>query len=118
PRPSLGAVLSCTRVPFRATDGRRSEGDARLYRILITESAYLIWKLRNERVICEEGNPATPASRTEIESRWRRAINDRLATDCKMTNARKYGTKALQRALVEQTWKGTLQNEDKLPPDW
>ncbi|KAH9907668.1 RNase H-domain-containing protein [Fomitopsis serialis] len=119
PRPSLGAVLSCPIAPFKTDKGKPKTGETRLYRILMTESAYLIWKLRNERVIVDEDHPrGSPATPTEIESRWLQAINERLTLDCKMTDEKKYGKKAIKRLTVERTWGRTLKDESQLPGDW
>ena len=90
-------------------------GDQRLYRILMSESAYLIWKIRNKRVISDEGQPAT---KNEIKNKWMYAINDRLRMDCRMTNTHRYGKKALKVKLVEKTWSGVLRDEEALPATW
>ena len=119
PRPSLGAILSSPIAPFRTKKNKPKTGDARLYRILITESAHLIWKIRNERVIRDDNEPARPPiTRREINARWKTAMNARLAEDCALTNPGKYGKKALPKSLVERTWSKTLKNEDDLPHDW
>ncbi|KAJ7033898.1 ribonuclease H-like protein [Mycena alexandri] len=89
-------------------------GTTRLYKILITESAHLIWRLRNERVIQRKG----PASLPEIRNRWLKIVNNRLAMDCAMTNGFKFEKKALKMSLVKKTWKNTLKNERKLAKDW
>ncbi|TFY69397.1 hypothetical protein EVJ58_g437 [Rhodofomes roseus] len=119
PRPSLGAVISSPIAPFKSDKSKPKSGDARLYRIIMTESAYLIWKLRCERVIGGAENPNQPLATTkEIEGRWIHAINDRLAVDCQMTNSNRYGKKAIRQSLVERTWGGILKNEEELPPHW
>ncbi|TFY59887.1 hypothetical protein EVJ58_g5494 [Rhodofomes roseus] len=119
PRPSLGAVLSSPIAPYKNTKGKPKSGDTRLYRIIMTESAYLIWKIRCERVIGGAENPNQPLpTLQEIQGRWLHAINDRLATDCQLTNSDKYGNKAIRQSLVERTWGGVLKNEDTLPPNW
>jgi ribonuclease HI len=51
PTVSLGTILGCGLAEFRDDKGKLKRGTQRLYRILISESAYLIWKLRNDRVI-------------------------------------------------------------------
>jgi len=86
----------------------------RFYRILITESAHLIWKIRCERVIRNEGELTTA---NEVRSKWLAAVNLRLELDRKMTNP-KYEKKALNKSLVLGTWKGVLKNEQDLPDDW
>ena len=47
---TLGGVLGCRLAAF-STGGKPDRGKNRLYRILMLEAAYLIWKLRNERRI-------------------------------------------------------------------
>ena len=119
PRPFLGAVLSCAIAPFKTSKGKPKTGDARLYTILVTESAHLIWKIRNERVIQEDNQPARPpATRREIRARWESTINARLSEDCALTDAGKYGGKALAKSTVERTWSKVLRDEDDLPHDW
>jgi ribonuclease HI len=92
----------------------KDPGEERLYKILITESAHLIWKLRNERVIGGDG----PAPLAKIMNGWLKTVNNRLAIDCAMTNTKKYGRKALKSSLVKKTWKKTLRNERALAKDW
>lgn len=119
PRPSLGAVLSSPIAPFRTKAGKPKAGDARLYRILMTESAHLIWKLRNERVIRDTDEaPKGVATKDEITARWTAAINARLAEDCALANQGKYGKRALPGNTVQKTWSKVLKDEDNLPPEW
>ncbi|KAJ7161041.1 hypothetical protein C8R46DRAFT_905409, partial [Mycena filopes] len=87
-------------------------GTTRLYRILISESAYLIWLLRNERVI--NGKTLHP---DEIRNRWKHRLDIRTF-DCLMTNKAKYKSKAIKKSLVLATWTKIIQDEDRLPPDW
>ncbi|KAJ7036854.1 RnaseH-domain-containing protein [Mycena alexandri] len=89
-------------------------GTTRLYKILITESAHLIWLIRNERVI--QGNG--PAPLAKIRNRWLRKINTRLAIDCAMTDQLKYGKRALRMSVVKKTWRKTLKGERTLARDW
>ena len=50
---TLGTTLGCPLATF-TTRGKPDKGKGRLYRILCSETAYLIWKLRNERRIRDE----------------------------------------------------------------
>ncbi|THU82291.1 hypothetical protein K435DRAFT_620544, partial [Dendrothele bispora CBS 962.96] len=99
---------------LKTRSGKRNTGAERLWRILTAESAYLIWKLRCERVIQNEN---TAFSEQEIEKRWAYMINERLQLDRRMTNW-KYGKKGVKPKVVKATWKGLLQVEDLLPDDW
>ncbi|KAF5335272.1 hypothetical protein D9758_016227 [Tetrapyrgos nigripes] len=113
--PGLGAIIgAATGEVTNNETGKRIPGDTRLWRILITESAYLIWALRCERVIAKDN---TPFSEEEIENRWWKMIDERFKLDARMTS-KKYEHKAMPRKLVENTWKGLLHDEENLPEDW
>ncbi|KAJ7048014.1 hypothetical protein C8F01DRAFT_1008483, partial [Mycena amicta] len=88
PWPGLGMMIAAGAAKF-VREGQRDKGAGRLYQLLIIESAYLIWLLRNERVIQNEGAPHTEE---EIRNRWINAINARLKLDCELT-CKKYGKK-------------------------
>ncbi|KAF5344335.1 hypothetical protein D9758_013247 [Tetrapyrgos nigripes] len=114
-RPGIGAIIgAATGEVINSQTGRRISGETRLWRILITESAYLIWVLRCERVIANDNKPFTEE---EIENRWWKMINERFKLDARMTS-KKYEGKAISRKLVEDTWKGLLHDEEHLPEDW
>ncbi|KAJ6628183.1 hypothetical protein B0H10DRAFT_1940730 [Mycena sp. CBHHK59/15] len=78
PAVTLGTILGCGLAEFRDDKGKIKCGTQRLYRILVSESAYLIWKLRNNRVISHDGAPATEE---EIVNKWKFTINQRLQVD-------------------------------------
>jgi ribonuclease HI len=78
PEVSLGTILGCGLAEFHDESGKEKKGTRRLYRILMSESAYLIWRIRNDRVISRGGEPATE---DEIVNRWKFAINQRLQVD-------------------------------------
>ena len=54
---SEGAVLGGGLTSFRRSDGKLDTAKNRLYRILVTESAHLIWVLRCERRIANGDTP-------------------------------------------------------------
>jgi ribonuclease HI len=107
-RPTLGEIMAC------GTIEKANTGISRLFRIVVSESAHLIWKLRNERVIGEKG----PASTREIRNRWVKSINNRIALDCALIDATKYGKKSIRKSVVRKTWCKVLRDEDRLPNDW
>ncbi|KAJ7192375.1 hypothetical protein GGX14DRAFT_537760 [Mycena pura] len=116
PEVSLGTILGCGLAEFRDGRGKVDQGARRLYRILMSESAYLIWRLRNERVIDRAGEPA---SEEEIENKFKFVINQRLQMDKVLANRPRGGQRpALLPKLVLETWSGTLDNELSLPKDW
>ncbi|KAJ7699515.1 hypothetical protein B0H17DRAFT_926241 [Mycena rosella] len=71
---------------FCAAVKKGDAGTARLFRILVSESAHLIWCLKCERVIQEKD----PASNQETKNRWLKLMNNRLELDCLPTNEVKY----------------------------
>ncbi|KAJ7744622.1 hypothetical protein B0H16DRAFT_1322072 [Mycena metata] len=116
PAPTVGAILGCRLATFKV-DGRKSQADARLYTILMTESAHLIWKLRCEFVVGREGKD--PASEREIHNRWVHVINERLEIDRSLTDQLRYGKQySIAPSLVRDTWKGILEDEANLPDNW
>ncbi|KAH7868334.1 uncharacterized protein C8R40DRAFT_1156802, partial [Lentinula edodes] len=78
----FGTILCCGLADFKDNKAKRLPGKSRLFRILISESAYLIWKIRNERVI----NEKPPITKTQIRNRWRWTIENRLRMDCLLTS--------------------------------
>lgn len=51
---TLGGIMGCGLASFTSND-KPDRGKNILYRILMSETAYLVWKLRNERRILDEG---------------------------------------------------------------
>jgi len=121
PTPSLGTILGCgcinlrpiTRPRDNDEPNKRStlQGPSRLLQILLSESAYLIWLLRCERVI-----QGKQISRNEIEGRWLRAINARLTTD--KINATIIKRNEGFTNLTVNTWEQALEKESELPLNW
>lgn len=121
PALSLGLIIGCGAVRFTTVDGKGDEqealGTSRLFRIVLSEAAYLIWRLRCKRVIEHEDEPDWKHPTAFIESEWLRIINDRLTSDRLLTNQRIYKKKALKKSLVIDTWQ-CLIDPASLPDDW
>ncbi|KAH9476331.1 hypothetical protein JR316_0011906 [Psilocybe cubensis] len=119
PNATLEEIILSTRPTRREKPKGKmldnAEGEARLLRILMTESAYLIWKIRCDAVIKHEGQQQ--ATGIEIHNKWLKTINSRLELDSILTRP-KYGKKALKKKVVLNTWRGTLRDEGNLPRDW
>ncbi|KAJ4464950.1 hypothetical protein C8R41DRAFT_912550 [Lentinula lateritia] len=111
--PTIGDILGCGLARIKNQQVILT-GDCRLWKLLIALSAYLIWTLRCERVIANEGRPF---QQIEIQNRWNKSINNQLKMDCQMAHKR-YEEKALPRGLVIQTWRGVIKDEKNLPMDW
>lgn len=117
PRIQLGTILGCGMADFKNDKGKRCPGANRLFRIIVSEAAHLIWKLRCERTIQRTNTPEDWHSTQEIEQRWRNAINKRLQLD-KIMCDKHYGKRVLSHHRVIATWRATLANESSLPENW
>ena len=121
PEVTLGMILGCGSMNLhparpegrnqRGTQSVAHQGPTRLFQILMTESAYLVWTLRCERVIQEN-----TLSDGEIGARWHRAINERLTND-KVT-ATKIRRSDKFTKLIKETWEPALRKEGELPETW
>ena len=113
----LGDIIGCSLTEFKS-QGKPDRGKNRLYQIIVSETAYLIWKMRNERRIRDGDMPERLTSDAVTTNRWTHAINKRLTIDRTLTNNNKFGKKALNVKTVKGTWKGCLKDEEDLPTDW
>jgi ribonuclease HI len=113
---NVGDVLGCGLTNFKSADRKPSQGTNRLYRILISEAAHFIWKLRNDRLFKYQSEDDWP-QQSEIHNRWLATINARLTLDRSVTH-NKYGKRALKHRLILDTWDKTLKNEQDLPKNW
>ncbi|KAF8193564.1 hypothetical protein K438DRAFT_1507860, partial [Mycena galopus ATCC 62051] len=80
PELSLGGILGCglVAVGFRDAAGKPDKGLQQLYKILISESAYTIWKIRNDRVISRSGELLDESA---IINKWVFNLNRHLQLD-------------------------------------
>ncbi|KAI0054457.1 hypothetical protein BV25DRAFT_1833638 [Artomyces pyxidatus] len=117
PRITLGTVLGCGLATITDSSGKPKEGASRLLRIFVSETAFLIWKLRNTRVIEHRDDPSFRHTKEAVQNRWLHTINTRLTLDRAMTNSR-FEKKALPEDTVLRTWSGVLSNKGSLPDNW
>ena len=75
----LGDILGCGLVNLKK-EGKPDKGKNRSRRILMSETGYLIWKMRNERRI-RDGDDQTGDTINEATCRWNYALNKRLTID-------------------------------------
>ncbi|KAJ7809292.1 hypothetical protein B0H14DRAFT_3090931 [Mycena olivaceomarginata] len=114
PKISLGRVLACGFAEVEDANGKRDRGADRLYRILVSETAHLIWKLRCLRVIEWGSDPSRYFSEYEIHNRWLACINACLRTDILLTDRKKFGNRALNFKRVLNTWRCVLKDAENL----
>ncbi|KAH9911854.1 uncharacterized protein B0H18DRAFT_823024, partial [Fomitopsis serialis] len=117
PAMTLTTIQSANLMQWTTSNGKRRKNAERLWRILVSESAFLIWKLRCERVIGHESEEDWNHSHRAIVNRWKRTIEDRLHLDMTMSHKR-FGRKSLKVDSVLGTWNGVLFDELALPEDW
>ncbi|KAG2148793.1 hypothetical protein DEU56DRAFT_729869 [Suillus clintonianus] len=118
---SIGTILGCgvISIPHEQNkedpdDKKKAEskrGATRLLRILISESAYLIWTIRCTKVI-----QGISLDELNITKRWTKAINDRLQIDriiaSKIKRNQKYSN------LINATWSNIISPGKSLPHNW
>ena len=86
-KPNLGNIFGSTAVTFRHENDKINGEKTHLYRILIVESAHLIWRQRCERVIrFMIQNEGKMTLTREVKKKWIKEINARLELDCRMTH--------------------------------
>ncbi|KAI0714822.1 hypothetical protein C8Q76DRAFT_618150 [Earliella scabrosa] len=113
-RPIWGTTFGAACAVFRTEEGARLRNTEKLWCIMCTEALHLIWKLRCERVIQNEGREFT---QREVINRFFAALDARLTLD-RRTAAIASGKKALRATEVEQIWIPVLENGKDLPPKW
>lgn len=104
--PSYGEILGI--LASKIYQGNQTEGTeridthtARLRQILVTEAAYMIWKLRNERVIQEKTITAP-----EIKNRLWDTLKRRRDLDLALSRSRRH-QKKLSTDKILGTWSKT-----------
>ena len=114
----FGALLGCGLTCFKKANGKPDKGLNRLFRILVSESMYMIWKLRCERAIAWSGDPTKYHTPHEIHNKWLQAVNTRLRMDSVHTNKKIFKKKVIQAKLVLQTWDGCLMDNLHETRNW
>ncbi|KAI1784287.1 hypothetical protein LXA43DRAFT_1124046 [Ganoderma leucocontextum] len=112
--PSWGTALGAACVVLKSDSDARLHAAEQLWTILWTESLYLIWKLRCERVIGRDGQQLTER---EVTNRWYATIDQRLTLD-RRTAALAVGKRALNPSIVESVWTPILDVKEELPDGW
>ncbi|KAF6755004.1 hypothetical protein DFP72DRAFT_990228 [Ephemerocybe angulata] len=113
PDVTFDLILGIGSVEIKGRDGKIRDGRTRLFQILISESAYLIWLFRCEWRISREQNTMQIHTVKEITARWKMAITRRLRLDWALTSKLSFGKRALRAAEVKRTWNGLSDTEKK-----
>jgi len=109
----LSLILGCGSIALPHQDDESTiRSPSRLLRILISESAHLIWVLRCERTIQGLNHLADA-----IKTRWKNKIDQRINIDCHIATI--YNRKPIMRKLVKDTWQAALlERLPSLEEDW
>lgn len=101
---SLGLILGCNLIKFKLPNGKSDISKKRLYSILISETAYIIWKIWCEWKISHESDPNKELSQPKVLNKWLDTIQKRITLDYILTNKHKYKNKVLKYSLIKNTW--------------
>ncbi|KAI0312820.1 hypothetical protein OF83DRAFT_1086754 [Amylostereum chailletii] len=113
PTIQVGTILGCGLLSIANAPGTEPKpGLSRFLRILLSESAYLIWKMRCSRVI-----DGTETTTNHVTAKWRFTMNARQDLDRTMTWTR-FGPRALRDEVVLATWAGSIRGYGDLPDNW
>ncbi|KIK35964.1 hypothetical protein CY34DRAFT_95254 [Suillus luteus UH-Slu-Lm8-n1] len=117
PAPHIGLVLGCGAIapPTRpnndnTNNSRTLTGTSHLLRILISESAHLIWTMRCDRTI-----NGTKYTELTTKNRWYNAINKRLHIDRAIASKEKRNIKT--EMLIKNTWSDVIDVNTPYPQD-
>ncbi|KAJ7220660.1 hypothetical protein GGX14DRAFT_354602 [Mycena pura] len=114
PVSSLGSLLGCGLATFYTGDKKLRQAKQRLFRIIISETIFHLWKMRNARVI-----GLVPPTASESINKWRFIINKRMEIDFVLARRPRAGSQAsLKSCLVDQTWLPILSDQHIMREGW
>ncbi|EJD50792.1 hypothetical protein AURDEDRAFT_28836, partial [Auricularia subglabra TFB-10046 SS5] len=83
---SYGTILGCVNVRLEGFGSNRDPPKERSYRIVVSESAFLAWKIRCEKRIEHADDPNWRPSDREVTERWQKVIGMREWQDKYLAN--------------------------------
>ncbi|KAI0645683.1 hypothetical protein C8Q79DRAFT_910315 [Trametes meyenii] len=118
PEMTMGLALGGHTVAKVGLGGREVAGVSRLAKIVITETTYLIWVLRCERVIGREDLHEKEHTVREVVARWENVVSRRFKIDKDLTKERVAGPRVLKGNLFKETWGWEGADEEWPARDW
>jgi hypothetical protein len=91
-----------------------AEGKDRLRAIVVTEAAWVIWVLRGEWRIEDDGDPTKKPTKPDSENRSIYALNQKLTLDIMASDEKKYKKKAIDGDLSLITWSNVVNSNQTL----
>ena len=76
--PSKALLMGLSSLKLRNTNGKYNKQATERNKLIVSEMAWLLWKCRNERVICQ--NEIQPS---QIKGRWVAKMNNRIKIEYK-----------------------------------
>lgn len=98
----MGEILGVMSTNLLDENEKVLTGPTRLRQLLILETAFLIWKVRNERAIQDK-----PVSLTEMRNRWKSTIEGRRNLDFALSTTFLRGKVKFKQKSIFSTWKDT-----------
>ena len=71
--PSEALLRGLSSLKLRNTNGKYNKQATERYELIVSETAWLLWKCRNERVICQK-----EIQPSQIKGRWVAEMNSRI----------------------------------------
>src|SRR5260370_35711885 len=117
----ITTIMALPLLKVHSPEGNIQNGATHLFLIVMSECAFLIWKLRCKRIL--DVTPEEPEKirlPQEAHNQMLATINNRLDQDKILTSRKRqrYRTKGLPEHLMLSTWAGTLSNKSSIPENW
>ncbi|KIJ28350.1 hypothetical protein M422DRAFT_189795, partial [Sphaerobolus stellatus SS14] len=81
PGANLGTVLGCGLAHYKNDKGKPDSANRCLFKIIISESAYLIRKIRCKWRIQQQGDPEQKITDHKVRNRWRKMFTTQTHMD-------------------------------------
>ncbi|KIJ39412.1 hypothetical protein M422DRAFT_175078, partial [Sphaerobolus stellatus SS14] len=107
----IEVILGCGLSNYLVDNEVPDTGLNRLFLIIVSESAYLIWKMQCEWIIKYEGQLDKHPSAPKVTAKWRSTISKWIQFKIIASNSGRFKNKVIPFKLVEKTWGKLLKTE-------
>ncbi|EJD36957.1 hypothetical protein AURDEDRAFT_73721 [Auricularia subglabra TFB-10046 SS5] len=101
---NVGTIMGCATMRLAGFWGARGLGVERAFRIVVSESAFLVWKIRCEKRIQHAEDPDWQLPEEAARERWTAVIKKRMAQDKTLSDKKRFRKQYVANWLVEDTW--------------
>jgi len=112
PEMTLGTIMGCSLANYKDTSGKPDTGANRRFMILVSESSFLIWKIRCEWRISQGSDLSKIPTHTEVVSKWVQTIGWCIHLDILSTDTKCYRRQATSIKVLEQAWNKILSSDN------